>query len=434
MNDRIKILIATPFAPWPLHEGGRVAQFHTLEALKGVCEFTLLFPAYSAEQETDVLALKERLPFVNFLPVRCYEPQGPPPPPPKPTLRRLVVSILRKMFPPPKAKSEGSAEFYQETVKSDLEHLPYYPFHNLHPQFIAAVDRELDKGYDIFQAEFCDMLSLGSIVGNRAKKLFIHHQLHFIYAERFLKRLKQPSAQARYLANRMRCEEKAFLETFDAAVVFSEVDASLLKDFCPQVQVVVSPFPSPENPTSLSTITAGEVNEFVFVASESHRPNAMGFVWFMEEVWPKLKCKLPNAKPIVVGKWSQSAQVGIPNFQDICFEGFVPDLNLALRNRIMIVPLWVGSGIRTKILAAWSAGTPVVTTTIGVEGLPGEHGKHYYAADNAGSFANACFHLAKNSELRDGLVKTGLDLVEKHFSLEAVKNRRLEIYTNLSAK
>lgn len=410
-----------------------MAQFRTLEALGGACGVTLLFPAHDAGQEADAEAFRKRLPWVNLIPVRCYEPTPPPSPPPKATLRQLLVRTLRKMFPAPKENSNhaGNASLVG-AIKPPPDALPYYPFHNLPPAFVQAVDGELEKGYDIFQAEFCDMLSLGPLVGVRAKKLFIHHQLHFIYAERFLKSLKQSSAQARYLANRMRREEKTFLETFDSAVVFSEVDAKLLKDFCPKVQVEVSPFPSPENPTSHSTITDGEVNKFVFVASESHRPNAMGFAWFMEEVWPKLKCKLPNAKPIVVGKWSQSAQAGISNFRDICFEGFVPDLNLALRNRIMIVPLWVGSGIRTKILAAWSAGTPIVTTTIGAEGLPGQHGKHYYVADNTDEFADACLNLANNVGLRNGLVKNGLDLVERHFSLEAVKNRRLEIYKNLS--
>jgi glycosyltransferase involved in cell wall biosynthesis len=337
------------------------------------------------------------------------------------------------MFPPPNRNSGNSAGFDRETVKVDLDPVPYYPFRNLHPHFIAAVDRELDKGYDIFQAEFCDMLSLGPIVGDRAKKLFIHHQLHFIYAERLLKSLHKPSAQARYLADRMRLEEKIFLECFDTAVVFSETDADLLRGFSPRLQVEVSPFPSPENITLHSPIGGCEGHDFVFVASESHKPNAMGLAWFMEAVWPKLKANLPTANIIVVGKWSQSAQASIPAFQDICFQGFVPELSAALRGKIMVVPLWVGSGIRTKILAAWSAGVPVVTTTIGAEGLPGEHGKHYWVADNADSFAAACEELAGHARMRSEYAQNGLNLVESHYSLEAVKNRRLEIYNNLLA-
>ena len=427
----MKILIATPCLPWPLHEGGRVAQFRTLEALQDACEFTLLFPAHCEEQEKDAAVLSERLPRVRIVPVRCYEPPQPPPPPPKPTFRRFVGRMLRKTFPVPKADSQVSTELSRESIHNEQEPVPYYQFDNLHPHFVEAVDRELDKGYEIFQAEFCDMLSLGPIVGNKAKKLFIHHQLHFIYAERFLKSLKKPSAQARYLANRMRCEEKTFLEAFDAAVVFSEVDAKLLNDFCPKVQVEVSPFPSPENPTSYLTITAGEVNEFVFVASESHRPNAMGFAWFMEEVWPIIKKKLPNASITVVGIWSPHAQASLPNNADIQFSGFVPELSSVLAGKIMVVPLWVGSGVRTKILAAWSCGVPVVSTGIGAEGLPLVDGEHILLADDAPSFAKACLGLAADSNQRQKLVLNAIELMSGEFSLDAVKKRRLEIYGEL---
>jgi glycosyltransferase involved in cell wall biosynthesis len=427
----MKILIATPCLPWPLHEGGRVAQYRTLEALQAACDFTLLFPAHCEEHEKDAAVLSERLPRVRIVPVRCYEPPQPPPPPPKPTFRRFVGRMLRKIFPPPKPISKNSAEVDRKSIKNEEEPVPYYQFDNLHPHFVEAVDRELDKGYEIFQAEFCDMLSLGPIVGNRAKKLFIHHQLHFIYAERFLKSLKKPSAQARSIANRMRCEEKTFLEVFDAAVVFSEVDAKLLNDFCPKVQVEVSPFPSPENPTSHSSITAGEVNEFVFVASESHRPNAMGFAWFMEEVWPIIKKKLPNASITVVGIWSPHAQASLPNNADIQFSGFVPELSSVLAGKIMVVPLWVGSGVRTKILAAWSCGVPVVSTGIGAEGLPLVDGEHILLADDAPSFAKACLGLAADSNQRQKLVLNAFELMSGEFSLDAVKKRRLEIYGEL---
>jgi glycosyltransferase involved in cell wall biosynthesis len=339
--------------------------------------------------------------------------------------------MLRKTFPPPKAISKNSAEFDRETIKNEDEPVPYYPFHNLHPSFIEAVDRELDKGYDIFQAEFCEMLSLGPIVGDRAKKLFIHHQLHFVYAKRFLASLEKPSAQAKYLEKRMRLEEKAFLEAFDAAVVFSEIDARLLRDFHPDLKVEVSPFPSPEDPVQQPELSGGECCSFVFVASETHKPNAMGFGWFMEKVWPMLKAKIPNAKIEVIGKWSLVAQSSIPNSGQIEFSGFVENLVPSLADKIMVVPLWVGSGVRTKILAAWSSGAPLVSTSIGAEGLPGETGQHYLLADDAAAFVKASLDLAQNEEFRTQLARNGLKLVKGEFSLSAVKNRRLDICERL---
>ena len=100
----------------------------------------------------------------------------------------------------------------------------------------------------------------------------------------------------------------------------------------------------------------------------------------------------------------------------------------------MIVPVWVGSGIRTKILAAWSAGCPVVTTSVGVEGLPGKSGEHFIAADDAPAFASACVELSQNLIKLNRIAANGLELVQKHYSLAAVRQARLEIYERLLNK
>jgi glycosyltransferase involved in cell wall biosynthesis len=406
-----------------------VAQYRTLEALQGACEFTLLFPAYSAEHETDVCELKRRLSKVSFVPVRCYETPMPPPPPPRMTFRRVLVNILRKIFPAPKVHFEKTAELDLNTIKGEPEPLPYYPFHNLHPDFVKAVDRELDKGYDIFQAEFCDMLSLGPIVGDRAKKLFIHHQLHFIYAERLLKSLHKPSAQARYLADRMRLEEKVFLDCFDTAVVFSDTDADLLRGFSPHLQVEVSPFPSPYSSYPPSE-TAPDCEAFILLSSDYH-PNIDGFIWFMEKVWPLIKAQRPGSSIEVVGKWSEETQKKIPNFTEVGFLGYVEEISTALKNKVMVVPLKVGSGIRTKILAAWSVGCPVVSTRVGAEGLCGKNGEDYILADDAESFAEACLSLAADPHKRRAITSAAAKTVYGNYSLKAVGQKRLRIYHDL---
>jgi glycosyltransferase involved in cell wall biosynthesis len=142
---------------------------------------------------------------------------------------------------------------------------------------------------------------------------------------------------------------------------------------------------------------------------------------------------MPDAIIEVIGKWSHPAQTSLPNHGDIRFAGFVPRLLESLQNKIMIVPVWVGSGIRTKILAAWSASCPLVTTTVGVEGLPGRSGEHFIVADDAPAFANACVELSSDMGKLNRMVANGLDLVQKHYSLEAVRKTRLEVYDKLLA-
>jgi glycosyltransferase involved in cell wall biosynthesis len=421
----MNILIASPYLPWPLTEGGRAAQYRTFKSLQDDCTFTLVVPMNSLQEEADAKVFAGMFSNVTVEAVRCFHiPRthswGT-------RLRNTARNFLRKMFSAPQP------HLGVQTAQMPGNAIPYYPFNHLHPHFVAAVEKHLSKGCDIFQAESTEMMLLGPLMAGRVPTLLVHHQLHFVYARRFLEANKADSPNARYLTARMLREEAAYLKTFDAAIVFSEVDQQSLKKFCPQLAVNVSPFPSPEEPLPVALTFDQTVKQFVFVASESHCPNVEGLRWFMQDVWPTIKNRMPGTIIEVVGQWSPAAQTSLPNHEDIRFAGFVAELNRALHHKIMIVPVWIGSGIRTKILVAWSASCPVVTTTIGAEGLPGCVGEHFVVADDAPSFASACIELSQNVEKLNRMAANGLDLVRKDYSLAAVRKTRLEIYDKLLA-
>ena len=394
-----------------------MAQYRTFEALRDACTFTLVVPVQSLEQEGDAKKFGELFPNIKVVAVRCFHVK--PLASMRARLRRVAEMLL-------------SASGLRRADKAG-ESLPYYPFNCLNPDFVMAVEQEFAKGCDIFQAEFAEMLSLGPFMTGRVTTILVHYQLHFVYARRFLEANNATSVNARYLTDRMVREEAAYLNTFDSTIVLSEVDRKAMNSFCPQLAVYVSPCPSPEEPMTVVLSFGQTCKHFVFVASEAHHPNADGLCWFMKEVWPTIKHRLPDAIIEVIGQWSLSAQTSVPNHEDIQFAGFVPELGKALQNKIMIVPVWIGSGIRTKILAAWSASCPVVTTTVGVEGLPGNPGEHFIVADEAPAFASACVELSQNRDKLNQMAANGLALVQRHYSLAAVRKTRLEIYEKLLA-
>ena len=89
------------------------------------------------------------------------------------------------------------------------------------------------------------------------------------------------------------------------------------------------------------------------------------------------------------------------------------------RSRVAVVPLLTGSGTRVKILEALAAGLPVVSTTIGAEGLPVRDGETALLADGAEAFAAAVTRLLTCSELRQKVGSAGRLLLEKEFTWEA---------------
>jgi glycosyltransferase involved in cell wall biosynthesis len=99
--------------------------------------------------------------------------------------------------------------------------------------------------------------------------------------------------------------------------------------------------------------------------------------------------------------------------------GPVDDAILELaRAKVAIVPLLAGSGTRVKILEAWAAGVPVVSTPLGAEGLPARAGEHLLLADGAPAFRDAVSSLLASPALRDGIGRAGRYLFECEFTWE----------------
>jgi glycosyltransferase involved in cell wall biosynthesis len=100
----------------------------------------------------------------------------------------------------------------------------------------------------------------------------------------------------------------------------------------------------------------------------------------------------------------------------------------------MLVPLRVGSGLRVKILAALILGVPVVTTTIGAEGLLVEAGTEMLVANAANEFAQAAVKLAAEPALWSAMARAGREAVKRNYSPAIVRAQRNQIYQALMSK
>lgn len=423
------ILIATSYLPWPISEGGRIAQLRTLQSLSKECKFTILYPVLWSGAEEAGRELAEKMPELEIIPVQLYEkPPDESKLPFKVKIRRLLVLLMRRLFPAPKIS---------KTVQKPTREVPFpwYIFQPVYPKFVDELERQIESGrHDIVQIEFTDLMSLGVAVKKRMPSIFVHHQLHFVYEQRCAENGASNSGGARYFRERMRLEEREFLKLFDRVITFSDVDERLLNEFCSDIKAVSSPFPTPEDPVQEVEWNSAGWTSLCILASEANPPNVQGLDRFMREAWPVLKNSYPGLKIEVIGKWSDWGRRQVHSAEELEFTGFVPDLRNALQNKIMLVPVWIGSGIRTKILAAWAAACPVITTSVGVEGLLGSAGEDYLVADVAEEFVNSCREMVENHEKRNMIAKNCWNVAKEHFSLEAVCRKRLSIYNELIGK
>ncbi|MDJ0975207.1 MAG: glycosyltransferase family 4 protein [Planctomycetota bacterium] len=189
---------------------------------------------------------------------------------------------------------------------------------------------------------------------------------------------------------KVRRYERAALRVAAAVTAVSEKDAEHIKSWTGNENVIT--VPNGVNASYFAPDPKAEVdpNELCFVGSLDWRPNLDGATWFLDEVWKPLTALHPEVKLTIVGRnppaWLTERAAGL---ERVAVHGDVPDVRPFVRRAaISIVPLRIGGGSRLKIPEALAMERPVVSTTVGAEGL--DLGDGLTLADGAEAFAKAC--------------------------------------------
>lgn len=162
--------------------------------------------------------------------------------------------------------------------------------------------------------------------------------------------------------------------------------------------------------------------DLVFLGSMDWMPNIDGSVWFVREVLPLVRARRPDCTLAIVGRRPAPEISRLAELDPLIqVTGTVPDVRPWLWGAaISIVPLRIGGGTRLKIYEAMAARTPVVSTTIGAEGLDVRHSETIYLADSPEEFARRILDLLENGEERARLADAALRLVNSRYSWEVV--------------
>jgi len=176
---------------------------------------------------------------------------------------------------------------------------------------------------------------------------------------------------------------------------------------------------------SKRTETPGSGPHVFFVGVLSYEPNRVAVEFLLEKVYPMLRSILPHARCTVAGR-NPSHRMREAALRDssITLPGRVDDVRQYLAEAdVVVVPLMQGGGTRLKILEAFAAGRPVVSTTKGNEGLRGIPGEHLLLADDPESIAAAIARLWFDASLRESLTQAAYELVSQEYSWSAVSVR-----------
>lgn len=223
-------------------------------------------------------------------------------------------------------------------------------------------------------------------------------------------------------AKMMRRWQPQLASLFGFCVTMSEADRRLLLSANGSLRVGVSPNgvdtnryrPLPDESTAA---------EILFVGNMGYEPNADAAVYFCEEVLPLIRRRVPDVKVWIVGIEPGSSVTRLAG-NGVFITGGVPDVSFYYkRSKVCVVPLRAGSGTRLKILEAMALGRPVVSTSMGCEGLSVVDGENLLIADDNKLFAEQVVRLLTDSELRARIARNARQFVTASYDWDVIAEK-----------
>lgn len=161
-----------------------------------------------------------------------------------------------------------------------------------------------------------------------------------------------------------------------------------------------------------------------FVGGFGHLPNVDGVLWFVKEVWPLVKSEIPGIKFIIAGSNPSQEIKNLAIDNDIIIKGYIADDELEklyTTCKIAVIPLRYGAGVKGKTVEAMRYGIPLVTTSFGVEGLPGDF-SFLKITNESQSFANLIIDMYHDELVLSEISSKSTQYIRDNFTEEIAKN------------
>ena len=383
----MRILFLTETVPYPLDTGGRIKTFNTLRMLAGVHQVRL--HAFIRDEAQGVH-------------VGPLEALGVPT-----TLHLLARSMPREAW----------------FALRSLVGAPY----SVGRHFDAGVHGQVAADAAAWRPDlvYCDHLSMAEYA-RRLDVPFVYdaHNVEYALLQRYAGTRRDPLTRAaaaiewrhvrRYEADVCRRSRLVF--------VVSGVDhaslAALAGADVPFVEVPIAV--DATGATPIGRITSEP--RLLFLGGLHWPPNADALTTFVREMWPRVREARPDATLTSVGRDDSAVAAECRAAPGVQLAGWVPDIDPFVQgSRLLVVPMRAGSGMRVKILEAMARGLPVVSTTVGCEGIGVVSGQHLLVADTPDSFADAVLRVLADDGLAGSLAVQARALVLARYDVAAVK-------------
>ncbi len=384
----MNILIISPVFPYPLDEGAKERIFQIIKGLSRQNKIHLI-TFFRNQKELQYLSeLNKYCASVDTV----YNP-------PWSMLKTVLLNLLYLFSPTPTLVAMHQSREMKRHIESALK----------------------NNHYDIVQIELTQMAHFLPAQSN-AVTVLVEHDVTFISRYRRLAHAPNPLLKLHWLIQYLKLKhfEIAYCRKLDLIITVSEHSKQELQKYCPASKIsVVRTGVEINNPCALSLRGEAEAispyRKVLFLGPLSHWPNQDAVLYFYQSIFPLIKEAKKDVEFLIIGKDSEILPAVIKEDKSVSLLGFVDDIKPVLENAVSIVPIRYGSGIRTKILNYMACGSPVVSTSLGTEGLDVTHGENIIIANEPQEFATAVTNLMEDDELRRRIAIGGYNLVKEKY-------------------
>lgn len=405
---KMKTLHVMPYVPYPT-SGALVRDYNIIKnlSLMGV-DSQLVCNYISSDMPVDAGSLENQL-NAKIHPLEI---------PDLSLLQKAICVFFKRMYPPVKrfdiVKNKNFIASYLQNNDFDI----------LHAQHSVEAGPAI-RASQVSNFEGCKILTL-------------HNVDHLNFA-RQISHQKYPHMKFAYnrAAIGYKEYELSIIQKFDRIFVVSDIDRNIyISEGVPEHKVNVIPngvdcssfFPK----CSTNNVLLKHPN-ILFMGKLSYRPNISGIKVYLENIHPLIKRRIPEIKFYIIGKdcpeWLLRYSKNEPSVEVI---GFVQDVRPYIFNSdVCIAPLKSGSGTRLKILEYMAMGKPIVSTSIGAEGLDVKNGVNIFIADQWNAFAENIVKVIEDPSLARDIGNNARKLVEEKYDWKKIVETQYQIYQKL---
>lgn len=399
----MKILMLTPYLPYPPSSGGQIRSFNLIKHLSKKHDITL-FSLIKGDEEKK---------YISELKKYCQK----------------VVVFNRSKSP----------WTFRNILLTGFGRYPFLVIRNLSSEEKEAMEKELvNEKYDLIHAE--TFYVMPHIPKTKVPVLLVDQTIEYSVYEHFIRK-QAPLFLRLFLwidVAKLRYWERAYWQKADKVVAVSETDKKEMYKLAPQLDVRIVPNGVNLDFFKVKKSWKSEEPRILFVANFKWLQNAEAAELLLNEVYPEIIKEYPQAKSWIVGQHVPE-HIKERSDKNILVEDVVENDEESIRKAyheasVFVSPLRGPGGTRLKHLAAMASKLPLVTTTVGAEGLSAEDGKNIVVRDDPKKMAGETVKLLKNPAKARRIAENARHLVEEKYSWKRIAEYLDKIYKETAKK